>query len=195
MPRVVASVIAVALGAATAVAAASCGEDDAKLLAGNTAQEIRENLDTVQQLVDEGECVGAEDEALQVTIQVEGLKGIDPELKQALEDGAAKLNEVVDTCEEPEPTVEETVPQPSENAEKKAKEEQKDQEHEEEEREKEEEKAEKEREKEEEKEAEETPSLPPQSNGKAKGHEEAPPSESEGESGGIGPASETGEGG
>ena len=111
MPRVAASPLALALGLAAALALAACGGgSDAKLLAGNTAQEIRENLDSVQRLVDEGECVGAEDAALSVSSQVEALEGIDPKLKQLLQEGAARLNEVVDQCEEPEATVEETVP-------------------------------------------------------------------------------------
>ena len=196
MPRLVGSVLAVVLGAAVAVALASCGGSDAKLLAGNTAQEIRENLDSVQQLVDEGECVGAEDEALQVSSQVEGIVGIDPKLKQALEEGAARLNEVVADCEgAPQETVEEPPPTTTESTEKPKQE--KEREKAQEEREKEEEKAEKEQEKEQEKEsAEEEPSLPPQANGKGKGHEEAPPAEPPGgeHSGGIGPAGEAGGG-
>ena len=196
MPRLVGSVLAVVLGAAVAVALASCGGSDAKLLPGNTAQEIRENLDSVQQLVDEGECVGAEDEALQVSSQVEGIVGIDPKLKQALEEGAARLNEVVADCEgAPQETVEEPPPTTTESTEKPKQE--KEREKAQEEREKEEEKAEKEQEKEQEKEsAEEEPSLPPQANGKGKGHEEAPPAEPPGgeHSGGIGPAGEAGGG-
>jgi hypothetical protein len=195
MPRLVASVAAVVLGAALAVALASCGADDAKLLAGNTAQEIRENLDSVQRLVEEGDCVGAEDEALQVSAQVEALQGIDPELKRALEEGSARLNEVVGRCEEEtaEETVEETLPTTTESAAERAKQEA-EKEKEQEKREKEEEKAEEEQEKEQE---QEEPTLPPQSNGNAKGHQEAPVEEAEGgePSGGIGPASEAGEGG
>ena len=58
--RVAASVLALALGLAAALALASCGGgEDAKLLPGTTAREITENLDSVQQLADEGECVGA----------------------------------------------------------------------------------------------------------------------------------------
>src|SRR6476646_7924132 len=122
MPRVAAAPLALALGVAAALALAACGGgSDAKLLAGNTAQEIRENLDSVQRLVDEGECVGAEDAALSVSSQVESVEGIDPKLKQLLQEGAARLNEVVDQCEEPEATVEETVPAPAESPEEKAK--------------------------------------------------------------------------
>ena len=70
--------------------------EDAKLLPGSTAQEITENLDTVKQLADEGECVGAADAAAEVSTQVESLEGVDPKLKQALQRGVARLDEVVD---------------------------------------------------------------------------------------------------
>ena len=121
MPRVAAPPLALALGLAAALALAACGGgSDAKLLAGNTAQEISENLDSVQRLVDEGECVGAEDAALSVSGQVEAVEGIDPKLKQLLQEGAERLNEVVDQCVEAEETVEETIPVPTESPEEKA---------------------------------------------------------------------------
>ena len=83
------------------MALAACGSGgDADLLPGNTAQEISENLDSVQQLVDEGECIGAEDAAAEVSAQVDALGGVDKKLKQALQEGAARLNEVVAGCEE-----------------------------------------------------------------------------------------------
>jgi hypothetical protein len=128
-----------ALGMTVAVTLASCGGgDDAQLLPGAEAREITANLDAVEQLASEGECTGAEEAAEQVSVQVETLEGVDKELQQALERGAARLNEVVDTCEEE--TTEEfvPVPEPSEN--------------DDEDQEKEEEKEEKEREREEEKE-------------------------------------------
>lgn len=186
MPRVAASLLALAAGLTAALALASCGGgSDAKLLPGETAQEISENLDTVQRLVDEGECLEAEEAALEVSTQVEALRGIDPELKQVLERGADRLNEVVDTCEAAvEDTTEETVPETTEeepeDAEKAQKKEEKERDKEEEEREKEQEEAEKE--------------LPPQAEGEAKGHEKEPPPVEEAEeggepSGGIGPGS------
>jgi outer membrane biosynthesis protein TonB len=189
MPRVAASVPVLALGLAAAFALASCGSgSDAKLLPGETAREISENLDTVQQLVDEEECIDAEDAALQVSTQVEALEGIDPELKQVLERGAARLNVVVDACEETtEDTVEETIPETTESTEEKP-----------EKKEKEPKKVEPEETIPEEEEAETGPEekeLPPQAKGEAKGHEKEPPpvEEESGEpSGGIGPGSETG---
>jgi outer membrane biosynthesis protein TonB len=191
MPRVARSLLSLALGAAAALALVSCGGgSDAKLLPGNTAQEISENLDSVQRLVDEGECVAAEDAALEVSTQVEALEDIDAKLKQVLEQGAGRLNEVVDTCvETTEETTEETIPVPTESPEEKAKAEEesekqqekveKDVEKEQKEAEKEQEKLEKEAEKEQ-KEQE-----------KEQGQEE----EESGEpSGGIGPGSATEEG-
>lgn len=119
MTRMAPALLAVVAGLAMAVALASCGNEDAKLLPGTTAQEIDENLDSVQRLAEEGECIEAEDAALQVSTQIEALSGIDPALKRALRDGATRLNEVVSTCDEvPEDTVEEeTTPDTTESTE------------------------------------------------------------------------------
>lgn len=145
MRRLGAFALALVLGAASATALASCGGEDAKLLPGSTAQEITENLDTVKQLADEGECLGAADAAAEVGTQVESLDGVDPKLTQALQQGVARLDEVVTTCEETtteavEPATEATTTERTEppGQEKKA----------EKEREKEEKRAEKEAEKE-----------------------------------------------
>jgi hypothetical protein len=160
----------------------SCGEEDAQLLPGETAREITANLDTVQALSDEGDCSGAEVAAQQVGEQIEGLGGVDPKLQQALREGAVRLNEVVATCApaESEETVEETLPEPTESSEEKPKKDEK-----------------KEKEKEDDEEEapvevapEETPSeasLPPQAEGKAKGHEKE---DGEAPSGGISPGAE-----
>jgi hypothetical protein len=194
MPRVAASPPALAAAlCAAALALASCGGgSDARLLPGETAQEISENLDTVQRLVDEGECLEAEEAALEVSTQVEALRGIDPELKQVLERGADRLNEVVDTCEAAvEDTTEETVPETTEEEPKDA---EKTQKKEEKEREKEEEDLKKEEEEREKEQEEAEKELPPQAEGEAKGHEKQPPPVEETEeggepSGGIGPGS------
>ena len=99
----VAFVLALALGLTAALALVSCGGgEDAKLLPGTTAEEISENLASVRQFVSEGECVGAENAAQEVSNQVEAIGGIDPKLKQALQRGAEKLGEVVASCEETE---------------------------------------------------------------------------------------------
>lgn len=129
----VASILALALGLAAAVALASCGGEDAKLLPGNTAQEITENLDSVQRYAEEGECIGAEDAVAEVNTQIESLEGIDPELEEVLQRGAARLSEVVGECEETttetlapdeekETTTEETEPPGQEKKEEKERE-------------------------------------------------------------------------
>jgi hypothetical protein len=104
------SVLAVTLGAAAALGLVSCGGgEDAKLLPGNTATEITENLDRVKQYAEEGECVGAEDAVSEVNTQVSALAGVDPKLKEALERGSARLSEVIATCDE-EPATETVAP-------------------------------------------------------------------------------------
>jgi hypothetical protein len=196
MGRLSALVLALVLGGASAAALASCGGgSDAKLLPGATASQIEANLDQVDQLVTAGDCVGAEDAVATVTAEVEELNDVAVKLKTALQEGAAKLSEVVSRCEE-EATEEEA--EPSSESDVEAEELGQEELEAEEKAEKAREKAEKQEEKEEEKaEAPENEegNLPPQSEGKgkAKGHEEAPapapapepPAESE--SGGVSP--------
>jgi hypothetical protein len=101
MGRLSASLLVLALGAAAALGLSSCGSGEgADLLPGQTASQITSNLDLVKQLASEGECIGAEDAAQEVSAQVEALGGIDKQLKQGLREGAARLNEVVEDCEE-----------------------------------------------------------------------------------------------
>ncbi len=184
MPRTPLPLLALALGAAAAFGLVACGGEDAKLLPGETAREITANLDTVKQLAGEGDCVGAESAVQQVGEQIEALEGVDPKLKQALEQGASRLDEVIAGCEES--TTEAIAPAeiPSEfEAEEKAP--------------KQKEPKEKAAKPKEEKPAPEEPSLPPQANGEGKGLENGngpPPSEepveeapSESTSGGVGP--------
>jgi hypothetical protein len=185
MPCAHPSLLAFALGGAAALWLVACGGEDAKLLPGETAREITANLDSVQQLSDEGDCLGAESAAQQVGEQIEALEGVDRKLKRALEDGALRLEEVIASCEEPatEAIAPATIPSESEEEEKVPKE-----------------KEDKEKKpKPEEKEVTpETPpshSLPPQANGEGKGLENGngpPPSEEANEespSGGVGPGS------
>jgi outer membrane biosynthesis protein TonB len=179
MGRLRASLIVLALGATAALGLAACGGgSDAELLPGDTAGEINSNLDQVEQLANEGDCLGASDAAQAVSLQVEALGGVDTELKQALQEGASRLNEVVAGCEEAT-TEEETVPSIEEAEEPEPEEKEK----------KKVEKPEKPEKEAEEPEEGTEPSLPPQAEGKAKGHEEeAPPVEGGGTpSGGVGP--------
>ena len=189
MGRLSAPLLALALGVLAALGLAACGNGgDADLLPGGTASEITANLDQVEQLANEGDCIGAADAAQTVSAQVEALGGVDRKLKLALREGAARLNEVVLSCEEApseeetEPAIEEAVePEAEVKKEKPEKPEKPKQEA-----------------KEAPEEAETTPALPPQAEGKAKGHEEgeeeAPPAESGGgaSSGGVGPGAPVG---
>jgi hypothetical protein len=190
MRRVAAATLALGLALAAATALASCGGgSDAKLLPGTTAQEITQNLESVRELAAEGECADAQDKAVQVSSQVDDLQGIDQKLKEALQAGAEKLNEVVLTCteatteeetEETLPTTTQTTPPAKPKKEKPGKEK-----HEEVEP------------------AETEPAEPPEEpgpqgappKGKAKGHEGESEGGAEAPSGGIGPGGETGGGG
>lgn len=193
MGRLSAFLLALLLGAASAVALASCGGgSDAKLLPGTTASEIESNLGQVQQLSAEGDCIGAEDAVAAVAGEVEELKEVDLKLKAALQEGTAKLSEAVGRCEETaeeaEPSLETDVgAEELEEAEKKP----------------EKEKPEKEDKepaepKEEPTETEEGPELPPQPNGKGEGKgnggpSPAPEAEEAPSSGGVGPSVGVGE--
>jgi outer membrane biosynthesis protein TonB len=189
MGRLSASLLALALGAVAALGLVACGGgDNAELLPGDTASEITSNLDQVEQLASEEDCVGAAEAAESVSVQIEELGGVDRELKQALREGAIRLNEVVAGCEEA--TVEETAPaiEPAEEPEEVEKPEKP----------KKSEKPEKPHKEAEEAPEETTPALPPQAEGEAKGHEkqeeEVPPVESGGgtPSGGVGPSEPAG---
>jgi len=183
--------LALAAGLLIAVGLTACGGEDAKLLPGETAREITANLDTVKQLAGEGDCVGAESAAQQVGEQTEALEGVDPKLKRALEQGAARLEEVIASCEESSSeaiTPAEVPTEPEEEAEAP----------------KQKEKESKAKPKQEEAEEGGSPSLPPQANGEGNGAEkgngppaaEEAPEEAapEGPSGGVGPGAPAGGG-
>jgi hypothetical protein len=188
MARLSALLLAFLLGTAGAAVLASCGGGgDADLLPGTTADQIESNLDEVEELAGEGDCIGAEDTVATVAAEVEELQGVDLKLKAALQEGTARLREVVGRCEE-ETTEEETEPSLEADVEAEELEEEKKPKKE---------KPEKEggepAESKEEPAEEEGPELPPPSNGK--GEENGggqPPAESEPEetapSGGVGPS-------
>jgi hypothetical protein len=112
------SSLVVALAALLSACGSSGGAD---LLPGTTANQINSNLDEVQRLVSEGECEGATGAAGQVSAEVEELGGVDAKLKEALREGAERLEEVVLTCEEteeePAETTEEEEPEVNEDEE------------------------------------------------------------------------------
>lgn len=188
MPRLSALLLAFALGATLAVGLVSCGSgDDAKLLPGTTADEIEANLDQVEQLAAERDCFGAEAAVAEVAAEVEELEGVDVRLKRALEEGTAKLSEVVGRCEEGT-TEEETEPTLESDVGAEEVEDEKEKKPKKEKPEKEEEPAESEEEPTE----GEGPDLPPQANGEGDEKGGGPPAESEPEetpsSGGVGPS-------
>jgi hypothetical protein len=180
--------LAIGFTAIAALTLVACGGEDAKLLPGESAREITANLDTVQQLSDEGDCLGAESAAQQVGEQIEALEGVDAKLKRALEEGAVRLEEVIASCEES--TTEAIAPaeiptEPEEDEEKAPKEKPG--------------KEKEEKPKKEEEAASESP--PPQAKGKGKGLENGhgPPAEEEegseeSSSGGVGPGTPAEEG-
>jgi hypothetical protein len=183
MGRLSALLIALALGVASAVALVSCGGgSDADLLPGTTADQIEANLDQVDQLTAAGDCIGAEDAVAEVAAEVEELREVDLKLKAALQEGTARLSEVVARCEEE--TTEAAEPELESDVEAEELEEEKPKK----------EKPEKEAKppKEEETESEGGQELPPQSEGEGeeKGGgsvEEAEPEETP-SSGGVGPS-------
>jgi outer membrane biosynthesis protein TonB len=187
MGRLNASILAFALGACAALGLVACGgSESADLLPGSTASEITSNLDQVKELATAGDCLGAEETAQAVSVQIEELGGVDPTLKQALREGATRLNEVVAGCEEA--TTEEELPAIDEAEEP-----------EEEEKEKPAKPKKPKQDEEAEEPEEETTAPTPQAEGKAKGHEkseeEVPPVEAGvGSSGGVGPGEPAEEG-
>lgn len=191
MGRLTAALLTSALALAAATGLVACGGSDAELLPGRTASEIEANLDSVARLAGEGECVGAANTAQAVSSQVEELGGVDAKLKQALEEGASRLNEVVARCEEAEPVEEEVEAEEPEEEElepaAKPKKHEKAEKHA---------NPEKEAEAEEPAEEEGSAELPPQANGKGKGLEKGQgPAEGGGPpSGGVGPSTPVEEG-
>jgi septal ring-binding cell division protein DamX len=187
MGRLSAPLLALALAAIAATGLSACGGGGSDLLPGTTASEINSNLDEVRQLVSEGDCVGAGDAAAAVSTQVEELGGVDAKLKEALSEGATRLNEVVAGCEEVPTEIEEeeAALEEAERAEEEAEASEKP------------EKKEKETGKPEKEPTTpaEAPEPPGQEKKEEKGtEEEAPPVEPEGEgqSGGVGPGAEVG---
>ena len=103
MARLTIYIIALALGAAAAVGLVSCGGSNDDLLPGKSANEILDNLNTIDQLVAEGDCTSAAAAAQEVRDQVEGLpRTVDAELRQRLAEGADNLEQLAASdCEEP----------------------------------------------------------------------------------------------
>lgn len=183
MGRSRAILLALVLGLLAAATLSACGsEDSPDLLPGVTASEIKANLDLVEDLVADGDCIGAANAAAAVSGQVEELTGVDEELQEALAKGAARLNEVVGECDEA-PEEDETTTTEEPDAAELEKEEQ----DEEKAQEKADEDAEKEQKKEE-KPEKETPDNEPPDQEEPKEESEVPPTEpTNPPSGGVSP--------
>jgi outer membrane biosynthesis protein TonB len=181
--------LALALGLLAAGTLSACGsEDNPDLLPGVTASEIKANLDLVEDLVADGDCVGATNAAAAVSGQVEALTGVDEELQEALAKGAARLNEVVGECEEA-PEEDETA---TTTEEPDAAELEKDERDEEKAQEKAEKEAEKEQKKEEKAEKETPDSEPPGQEPKEEESEVPPTEPTNPPSGGVSPSEAAG---
>ena len=210
-----ASLVLAALAVGLLLAACGGGGSD-ELLPGTTADQITQNLDQVRVSYEEGDCEKAETGVANVSTEVDGLQEVDPKLKKALKQGAAKLSDVVSSCgaaEEAaeEQQAEEEAAEEEEQAQIEAEELAAEEEAEfekEQKAEEREEKAEEKAQEEAEKHAEQPgppeggEEFPP---GKAKGHEKQeeietpegeeeviPPTTGEGPAGGIGPGAEAG---
>ncbi len=123
MGRLSASLLALALATALALGISACGSSGGDLLPGTTASQINSNLDEVRALIGEGDCSGASEAANTVTDQVAELSGVAKELKEALDEGAARLNEVVAACQEVPSEAEEAEALEAEEGEREAEEE------------------------------------------------------------------------
>jgi hypothetical protein len=106
--RLAVPTLALALGAALAVALVSCGGgDDEGLLPGDDAQQIVENLNQVELDVANGDCDAAAENAAEVGDQIDALGGdVNAELKERLEEGASELEQLISTdCVEATATI------------------------------------------------------------------------------------------
>ncbi len=99
MTRFAPHILVFATGLAAALALVSCGSSSDNLLPGDTAKEILINLDQIKSLNAAGNCSEAESAANQVRRQVTELpSSVDPKLRRALGEGAARLQSVTASC-------------------------------------------------------------------------------------------------
>jgi hypothetical protein len=92
-------ILALALGAAVAVGLVSCGSRDTKgLVPGDNAQQISANLSTVDQLASQGDCTDAAAAVAEVSSEIDALpSSVDPQLRDRLRAGAARLEDIVNS--------------------------------------------------------------------------------------------------
>jgi hypothetical protein len=75
----------------------ACGDDSGgRPLSRTAASELRAGLDSVKQNIDAGDCQAAADSALELEQRAMDLpRRVDPDLRDALQDGVARLGELV----------------------------------------------------------------------------------------------------
>ena len=98
MGRLRAASLVLAALAVGLLLAACGGGSNAELLPAPTADQINSHLDSVRVSYQAGDCEKAEDGVAKVSTEIDELGKVDPQLKKALRQGAAKLSVVVSTC-------------------------------------------------------------------------------------------------
>lgn len=81
-----------------------CGDssNDSKLLSSTSATELRSSLETVEEMVEIGNCGAAEAQVTVLEEQVISLRRVEADLKDALESSVSRLGQlVVDDCKPP----------------------------------------------------------------------------------------------
>jgi hypothetical protein len=111
MPRLVLLLVSVMLGAGCAVLISSCGGDEGPEtgIPAEDADNLVAELDRARAAFSAGDCLEVEETAQQLQEAAAGLgaKGVDAEVTEGIDQGAAHLGELASTspeCEDQEPT-------------------------------------------------------------------------------------------
>jgi hypothetical protein len=111
MPRLILLLVSLMLGAGCAVLISSCGGDEGPEtgIPAEDADNLVAELDRARAAFSAGDCLEVEETAQQLQEAATGLsaKGVDAEVTQGIDQGAAHLGELASTspeCEDQEPT-------------------------------------------------------------------------------------------
>jgi hypothetical protein len=90
----------------TCAVLSGCGDDsNSKLLSSSSASELRSTLAQVQQDVQNGDCTGAQERVSALDQQISSLDRIDADLRDALDSGTSRLQQLVaEKCQTPATT-------------------------------------------------------------------------------------------